>query len=97
MRSDLISYFGLPFYRAMIERSGFGEDIAKFDAGMAQGDLDIAMRGISDDFLGALTAIGSRDDVRAGVARYSAAGAGSACIGAIPRTDFAATLEAAAP
>ena len=28
MRRDLLPYFGLPFYRAMIERSGFGGDIA---------------------------------------------------------------------
>ena len=32
MRSDLIPYFGLPFYRAMIERSGFGADIEAYDA-----------------------------------------------------------------
>ena len=31
MRRDLLAYFGLPFYRAMIERSGFGDDIAAFD------------------------------------------------------------------
>jgi alkanesulfonate monooxygenase SsuD/methylene tetrahydromethanopterin reductase-like flavin-dependent oxidoreductase (luciferase family) len=97
MRSDLISYFGLPFYRAMIERSGFAEDVAAFDAGMAQGDLDVAMRGISEDFLDALTAVGSADEVRSGVGRYAAAGVTSPCIGPIPRTDFAATLAAAAP
>ena len=26
MRSELLTYFSLPFYRAMLERSGFGED-----------------------------------------------------------------------
>ena len=34
MRADLVTYWSLPFYRAMIERSGFGADIAAFDAGM---------------------------------------------------------------
>jgi F420-dependent oxidoreductase-like protein len=97
MRGDLITYWGLPFYRAMIERSGFGAEIAAFDAGMTAGDLDKAEEGISDDFLEALTAIGSPDDVRAGVARYRDAGATSPCVGPVPRTDFAATLEAAAP
>ena len=29
MRKDLVPYFGLPFYRAMIERSGFEPDIEK--------------------------------------------------------------------
>src|SRR5437588_549256 len=28
MRAELIPYFGLPFYRAMIERSGYGGEIA---------------------------------------------------------------------
>ena len=28
MREDLITYWSLPFYRAMIERSGFGAEIA---------------------------------------------------------------------
>lgn len=97
MRGDLITYWSLPFYRAMIERSGFGADIAAFDAGMRAGDLDKAEEGISDRFLESLTAIGSPDEVRAGVARYREAGATSPCVGPVPRTDFAATLEAAAP
>ena len=37
LRRDLLPYFGLPFYRAMIERSGFGADIEAFDA--AGGDV----------------------------------------------------------
>ena len=97
MRADLITYFGLPFYRAMIERSGFEEDVDGYDAGMAQGDIDKAMLAISDDFLDALTAIGSPEEVRAGVERYAQAGAVSPCLGPGPRTDFEATLEAAAP
>jgi F420-dependent oxidoreductase-like protein len=97
MRSDLITYWSLPFYRAMIERSGFAEDIIAFDAGMAAGDIDKATTGISAEFLEQLTAIGSAEDVRAGVARYSEAGTTSPCIGPVPRTDFEATLEAAAP
>jgi F420-dependent oxidoreductase-like protein len=97
MRSELITYWSLPFYRAMIERSGFGDDIAAFDEGMAAGDTARALAGISDRFLAGLTAIGSADDVRAGVDHYAQAGATSPCIGPISKTDFAATLEAAAP
>ena len=96
MRSDLVTYWSLPFYRTMIERSGFGEDIAAFDAGMAGGDVEAAKRGISDGFLDSLTAIGSPEEVRAGVQRYRDAGATSPGVGAVPRTDFEATLEAAA-
>ncbi|HZO60670.1 MAG TPA: LLM class flavin-dependent oxidoreductase [Solirubrobacterales bacterium] len=96
MRGDLVTYWGLPFYRAMIERSGFADEIAAFDAGMAAGDVEAAKRGISDRFLDSLTAIGSPEDVRAGVGRYREAGATSPGVGAVPRTDFEATLEAAA-
>jgi F420-dependent oxidoreductase-like protein len=97
MRGDLVTYWSLPFYRAMIERSGFGEEIAAFDAGIEAGDVEKAKAAISERFLDSLTAIGSAEDVRAGVSRYEDAGATSPGIGAVPRTDFAATLEAAAP
>ena len=97
MRGELVTYLSLPFYRAMIGRSGFEPDIAAFDAGMEKGDLDKAKSGISDGFLGLLTAIGTAEEVRAGVARYAEAGATSPCVGPVPGTDFMATLEAAAP
>ena len=95
MRSELVPYFGLPFYRAMIERSGYGEEIAAFDD--AGGDLEGMRAAISDRFLADLAAIGSEDDVRRGLERYREAGAGSPCLGPIARTDFEATLRAGAP
>jgi len=95
MRKDLIPYFGLPFYRAMIERTGFGEDIAAYDS--AAGDLEAMQAAISDGFLSELTAVGDEDEVRAGIERYRAAGAPSPCVGAIPGTDFDRTLRASAP
>ena len=97
MRGDLVTYWTLPFYRAMIERSGFGEDIAAFDAAMQAGDVERAKQAIPDRFLNDLTAIGTPNEVRAGVRRYADAGATSPCIGAVPRTDFDAALEAAKP
>jgi alkanesulfonate monooxygenase SsuD/methylene tetrahydromethanopterin reductase-like flavin-dependent oxidoreductase (luciferase family) len=94
MRRDLLPYFGLPFYRAMLERSGFGDDIARFDA--AGGDVEAMQAAISDGFLEALTAVGDEGAVRGGIERYRDAGAGSPCVGPIPRTDFEATLRAGA-
>ena len=98
MRGDLITYWSLPFYRAMIERSGFGADIAAFDAGMKAGDLDKAKRGHLGHFLDGADGdrVAGRGARRAST-RYRDAGATSPCIGPVPRTDFAATLEAAAP
>jgi alkanesulfonate monooxygenase SsuD/methylene tetrahydromethanopterin reductase-like flavin-dependent oxidoreductase (luciferase family) len=95
MRRDLLPYFALPFYRAMLERSGFGADIEAFDG--AAGDVEAMKTAISDGFLSVLTAVGGEQDVRDGIERYRAAGATSPGIGPIPRTDFEATLRAGAP
>jgi probable F420-dependent oxidoreductase len=93
MRKDLLPYFGLPFYRAMIERSGFGEDIAGYDG--AGGDPERMQAAISEDFLRALTAVGDAGQVRAGIERYREAGATTPAVGPIARTDFEAALRAA--
>ena len=97
MRNDLLTYWSLPFYRAMIDRSGFGDDIAAFDDAMKGGTAEGAKAAISDRFLDELTAIGSPEQVRAGIQRYSEAGASSPGVGPVPKTDFLATLEAAKP
>jgi alkanesulfonate monooxygenase SsuD/methylene tetrahydromethanopterin reductase-like flavin-dependent oxidoreductase (luciferase family) len=92
LRRELIPYFGLPFYRAMIERSGFGADIEAYDR--AAGDLDAMAAAVSEDFLEQLTAVGDASAVRAGVQRYRDAGASSPSVGPTSHTDVAATLRA---
>jgi alkanesulfonate monooxygenase SsuD/methylene tetrahydromethanopterin reductase-like flavin-dependent oxidoreductase (luciferase family) len=96
LRRELIPYFGLPFYRAMLERSGFSDEIAAFDAAAGAGDGEAMQQAISKRFLDTLAAIGDADAVRAGVQRYRDAGATSPCVGPVGKTDFDATLEAAA-
>jgi F420-dependent oxidoreductase-like protein len=96
MRQDLVTYASLPFYRTMLERSGFSDEIAAFDEGMQAGDVERAKAGLSDRLLGALAGIGSAGELRAAVERYREAGAISPCIGSIPGTDFGAALEAVA-
>jgi probable F420-dependent oxidoreductase len=96
LRRELIPYLGLPFYRAMLERSGFEDEIAAFDAAAGAGDAEGMQRAISERFLDTLAAVGDAGAVRAGVARYREAGASSPCVGPISRTDFDATLAAAA-
>jgi probable F420-dependent oxidoreductase len=96
MRRDLLTYFSLPFYRAMLDRSGFGDDLARFDEAAAGGDADAMQAAISEDFLRVLTAVGSGQEVREGVERYRQAGVTSPAVGPIPRTDFEQTLRAAA-
>lgn len=93
MRRDLLPYFGLPFYRAMLERSGFEADVAGYDA--AAGDPQAMGAAIGAGFLEVLTAVGDEAQVRAGIQRYLDAGATSPCVGPIAKTDFDATLRAA--
>ena len=96
LRQDLVPYFSLPFYRAMLERSGYEEDVRGFDRGMESGDHEAAVAAISDRFLSALGAIGDADEAAASLRRYRDAGASSPCVGGIARTNFDATLEALA-
>jgi alkanesulfonate monooxygenase SsuD/methylene tetrahydromethanopterin reductase-like flavin-dependent oxidoreductase (luciferase family) len=95
IRGELLTYFSLPFYRTMLERSGYGADIAAFDA--ANGDIDGMRAAISDDFLNALTAVGDEPAVKDGIERYRDAGVTLPCLGPISKTDFEGTLRAAAP
>jgi alkanesulfonate monooxygenase SsuD/methylene tetrahydromethanopterin reductase-like flavin-dependent oxidoreductase (luciferase family) len=90
LRAELIPYFSLPFYRKMIDLSGFEEDIAAFDAAGSDPSK------ISDRFLTTLAAIGSAEEAAATVRSYADAGATSPCLGGIAKTDFDATLEALA-
>jgi F420-dependent oxidoreductase-like protein len=96
LRADLSPYFLLPFYRRMIERSGYEADVKLFDEAMERGDASGAAIAISDGFLENLAAIGPPDIAAAAVERYRDAGATSPCIGAIPGTDFTNALESLA-
>jgi alkanesulfonate monooxygenase SsuD/methylene tetrahydromethanopterin reductase-like flavin-dependent oxidoreductase (luciferase family) len=96
LRGELLPYFSLPFYRKMIERSGFGEDIASFDEAMQRGDKEAAIGAISERFLEQLAAIGTAREAEQAVRRYIDAGANSPCLGAVPKTDFDGTLKALA-
>ena len=80
----------------MLEASGFADELAAFDAGMAEGDIEKAKAGLSDRMLGELAGIGDEDEVHAAVRRYQDAGATSPGIGGLPGTDFDAAIEAVA-
>ena len=67
LRAFLVTYCSLPFYRKMLESSGFGPDLDRFDA-EGQG-------GISSEMLNALGGIGDAAAVQAAVKRYRDAGA----------------------
>jgi alkanesulfonate monooxygenase SsuD/methylene tetrahydromethanopterin reductase-like flavin-dependent oxidoreductase (luciferase family) len=88
-RGELTRYLTLPFYRAMLEASGFGEALRAFDA-----------TGETPDALAdALGAVGDEATARAQVAAYRAAGVTLPAIRPITFPDapwYRHTLEAAA-
>jgi alkanesulfonate monooxygenase SsuD/methylene tetrahydromethanopterin reductase-like flavin-dependent oxidoreductase (luciferase family) len=88
LRGELVPYFNLPFYRTMLERSGWDADVRGFD--------ERGIEAISDAYLDSLAAIGPAEDAVASVRRYHEAGATSPAIGGVSKTDFDATLEALA-
>jgi alkanesulfonate monooxygenase SsuD/methylene tetrahydromethanopterin reductase-like flavin-dependent oxidoreductase (luciferase family) len=88
LRSELIPYFSLPFYRKMIELSGYADDLAGFD--------ERGPDAISDEFITTLAAIGTPEEAVATVRRYADSGTTSPCIGGISKTDVDTTLEALA-
>jgi alkanesulfonate monooxygenase SsuD/methylene tetrahydromethanopterin reductase-like flavin-dependent oxidoreductase (luciferase family) len=71
-KEELTRYLRLPFYRAMLAASGFGQDLAAFDRD--QGRSASPGRAIPDRLAAALGGIGNRDAVRAYVAAYRRAG-----------------------
>jgi alkanesulfonate monooxygenase SsuD/methylene tetrahydromethanopterin reductase-like flavin-dependent oxidoreductase (luciferase family) len=93
VRSELHRYFGLPFYRAMFERAGFGREVAAYDA---VSDREEQKRAISEEFIEQLCALGDDAAVQAGIARYRRAGATNPVITPVWGTEFEPTLRAAA-
>ena len=96
LRQYLVTYASLPFYRAMLEASGFDEELAAFDSGMAGGDVEAAKAGLSDRMLDEVAGVGGRDEVQGAVRRYRDAGVSSPAVGGLPGTDFDAGIEVAA-
>ena len=88
-RGELARYLSLPFYRAMLESSGHGASIKRFDAGQPADDA----------LVDALGAIGDAARCRAYVDAYRAAGVTLPAVRPITFPDapwYRPTLEAAA-
>ena len=96
VRADLVIYLSLPFYRSMLERSGFEDEIAGFDAGIGAGDVEAAKAAMSEPMLDSLGGFGGPGDVGAAVGRYLEAGVTSPGVSPVPGSDFEATLSAGA-
>ena len=74
VRRQLFPYLQLPFYRSMLEASGFAADLEAFDDGMATQDLPRALGGISDAMVDEIAATGSQEEVAATLEAFVRAG-----------------------
>ena len=96
-REELVRYLTLPYYRAMLRASGFGEALAVFDGDRAKGD---AAGAVPRALVEALGVVGDRTAVREYVEAYRVAGVTLPVVRPIgvPEASHARpTLEAAAP
>jgi alkanesulfonate monooxygenase SsuD/methylene tetrahydromethanopterin reductase-like flavin-dependent oxidoreductase (luciferase family) len=90
-KSELTRYLALPFYRAMLEQSGFGTDLASYDRAPGPGS-------VPDRLAAALGAIGDYRAIAEFVAAHRAAGVTLPAIRPIAFPDAAhylPTIEAA--
>jgi alkanesulfonate monooxygenase SsuD/methylene tetrahydromethanopterin reductase-like flavin-dependent oxidoreductase (luciferase family) len=71
-KDELVRYLQLPFYRAMLAASGFGEALAAFDR--EKGRASSPALAVPDQLAGALGAIGDASLVRAYASAYRRAG-----------------------
>ncbi|MBW3665065.1 MAG: LLM class flavin-dependent oxidoreductase [Actinobacteria bacterium] len=97
-RQALLPYLNLPFYRAMLEASGYTEELAAFDERFGAGDVDGAKAAMTTAMLDNLAGIGTVDVVRGKVEEYRAAGATLPAVGpfrAEGSSEPAETLRAA--
>lgn len=95
-RRVMVPYLGLPFYRRMLERAGFAEDLASFDHAASEGDPRAA---VPEGLVHALAAIGSAEEVRTQIDRYRDAGATLPGVGPLTADgtlSFESTLAAVA-
>lgn len=101
LRRDLLVYWTLPFYRAVIGEAGFFDDLARFDEKLSTGDAAGAVAMIPDSFLDQLAGIGTAADVKDRIEAYRKAGCDLPSVGMISTPRDVATpeaaLEAAAP
>ena len=71
-KDELVRYLQLPFYRAMLAASGFGEALAAFDRDRSRASAP--GQAVPDQLVGALGAIGNADLVRTYAGAYRQAG-----------------------
>ena len=97
-KEELTRYLSLPFYRAMLTASGFGEELAAFDSDKVR--LASPDRAVPTRLAMSLAGIGDREAIRDCVGAYREAGVTLPAVRPIGFPDvphYRQTLEAIAP
>lgn len=83
VRRQMFAYVQLPFYRRMLEASGFSADLEAFDAGIEAQDLPTALAGLSDAMIDQVAATGGPDEIAETLEAFARAGATMPGVGVV--------------
>lgn len=74
IRQQLLTYLQLPFYRAVMEASGFTEDLTRFDRKLKEGMIGDALAALSDELIDDIAATGTEEQIAATLRGFVEAG-----------------------
>jgi 5,10-methylenetetrahydromethanopterin reductase len=69
-RRSIAFYFGIPYFRPLLEPYGFGAELDAGEAAVARGDREAAVAAVSDRLVDSVGVAGTPDEVLAKLARY---------------------------
>ena len=70
VRRSIAFYFGIPYFRPLLEPFGFGDELDAGEAALARGDREAAAAAVSDRLVDSIGVAGTPDEVLAKLARY---------------------------
>jgi alkanesulfonate monooxygenase SsuD/methylene tetrahydromethanopterin reductase-like flavin-dependent oxidoreductase (luciferase family) len=69
-RAQLSFYFEIPYFRALLEPMGYGEELDAGEKAIRDGDRTARVKAVSDRMVDDICIAGTRDEVREKLARY---------------------------
>lgn len=85
IRQQLLTYMQLPYYRTVVEASGFEADIHDFDIKLKGGLIPEALAALSDALIDEIAATGSPEEIAETLERFVEAGCTMPGVGAVGR------------
>ena len=70
VRRSIAFYFGIPYFRPLLEPFGFGDELDAGEAALARGDREGAAAAVSDRLVDSVGVAGTPGEVLAKLARY---------------------------